>query len=173
MNKNKFLKYSSIENMKELRAAFNNGENLEKNSPIDISIKHALNDVEYFQFIIEQGYSGYTYFNKKDFNRAFENITIELSSIDSELISTKSFSDIISKHLSFLTDGHLTISCNGYINGFYKKFNTYVADIVVKELNNEYVNIDTNEKVNISSENLRLEYNVANIGMLFGIYQII
>lgn len=163
MNPNKFLEYSSIENMSKLRKAFNRGESLEKHSPIEISIKHALNDVEYFQFVIEQGYSGYTYFDKKYFSRAFENIIKELSSLNTEAIATKAFSDIISKHLSFLTDGHLAISCNGYVNGFYKKLHTYVADIVVQELDNEYITIDTGKKVDIRNENIRLFKTISNI----------
>ena len=167
MNENRFLEYSSIENMSELRAAFNRGKNLEKLSPTEIPIKHALNDVEYFQFVIEQGYSGYTYFDKKYFNRAFEKIIRDLSSFNTKFIATKSFSDIISKHLSFLNDGHLSISCNGYGIGFYKKFHTYVADMVVQELDKEYFTLDTNEKVNIEDKNVRLFKTISKINKAY------
>ncbi len=151
-----FLKYSARENMNKLRVAFNRGQNIEKVAPLEISIKCALKDIEYLQFIIEHGYSGYSYFDKNNFDRAFEDIVLELSTSNNELISTKSFIDIISKHFAFLIDGHLSIACNGYGKGFYKKFNTYIADIVVQESDNGYINVDTQQIVNISDTSIRL-----------------
>ncbi len=67
-----FLEYSAKENIKELRKAFNRGEEIGKNTPETITYGEALEDISYFQFVMEHGYSGYGIWGKDGFDGACE-----------------------------------------------------------------------------------------------------
>lgn len=127
MSKEFFLKHSAKENMVNLRNSFNKGKNVEKSTPNMLTKEEAQFDLEYLKFILEQGYSGYTFFPKDKFDKGFINIS---SQINSE-ISLVKFMDIIKEELAFITDGHLALTSNQHSVGFYRHQDTYITDMKV------------------------------------------
>lgn len=127
MSKEFFLEHSAKENMVNLRSAFNQNKDIEKSTPNMLTKEEARFDLEYLKFVLEQGYSGYTFFPKDKFDRGFMNIT---SQINSDIPFIR-FMDIIKKELAFITDGHLALTANQHSVGFYRHQDTYVTDIKV------------------------------------------
>lgn len=127
MNKENFLEHSAKENMINLRNAFNQNENIEKSTPDILTKEEAKSDIEYLKFVLEQGYSGYTFFPKDKFDVAFINIASKIND-DMPLIR---FMDIIKEELAFITDGHLALTANQHSIGFYRHQDTYVAEMKV------------------------------------------
>jgi hypothetical protein len=81
--------------------------------PLFLTGKAARDDVERLFYLLENGYSGYGYFEQAgDFQVAKENI---LSDLDGKVILRGSeLSGIIHEHLGFLHDCHLSIGDHGY-----------------------------------------------------------
>lgn len=149
MDRNDFLTYSANEPMTILRNKYNNGESLYKATPITVSQKEALLDVAYLRYVIEEAYSGYTFHNMDLFDDAFTSIekTIQNSA---EHITINDFIDLIANSLSFICDGHLSLTSESYGKGFYKKLQSYVSDIQVKRENNSFVCVQSGKCVEIS-----------------------
>lgn len=127
MNKGFFLEHSAKDNMIHLRKAFNQNKNIEKLTPDSLTKEEARLDIEYLKFVLEQGYSGYTFYPKEKFDSAFININ---SKVHDNMPLVK-FMDMIKEELGFITDGHLALTANQYSVGFYKHQDTYVAEMKV------------------------------------------
>ena len=149
MNRSRYLEYSAKEPMTMLRKKFNNGESLYKSTPAVLSVDAAKEDVSYVQYVIENAYSGYSYYDEALFGVAFDSIRKELSA--HETVSSNALIDLICAHLSFISDGHLSLSTQDYGNGFYKKVQTYVSDLIVTEIDGRYFDLDTGEQVSLDS----------------------
>lgn len=145
-----FLEYSAKENMKQLRRAFNNGENIGKQTPEKITYGEALEDILYFQFIMEHGYSGYDTWGKDKFDKAFIELKRMFSQNDKNII-IEDFLDMIEKYFDFIFDGHLAITTEGYGVGFYQPLRTYVSDYYLVEHQDGFL-IDETKQI-ISFEN--------------------
>jgi len=60
VNDSEYLKYSAAESMAVLRRKFNDGESIYKDTPVELSINDARDDVLYVQYVFENAYSGYS-----------------------------------------------------------------------------------------------------------------
>lgn len=163
MNDNKFLIYSAKEPMKLLRKKFNQGESLYNAVPDSVSCEEALEDISYVRFVMEHAYSGYTYYERSFFDNAFVAMeqTIKRHSVP---LTVNHLIDLIADHLSFLCDGHLSLTTEDYGRGFYQKLQTYVADIMLTEMDGQYVDTVTKETVEIV-DNSRLFPTISENGV--------
>jgi hypothetical protein len=152
---NKFLEYSAKENMKDLRRAFNNGENINKETSKKINYREAYEDVLYFQFIIERGYSGYGEENRDKFDRAFIALKEKFSKKKKDILVDE-FLDEIKSHLSFIFDGHLALTTKSYGVGFYKPLRTYVSDFFLVTCQDGYSIAGTNQMLSFNNSSARL-----------------
>lgn len=145
--KDKFLAYSAAKPMTILRKRFNNGENLYKTAPKEIAVDKALEDIDYVQYVLENAYSGYSYYDKKLFDDAFcsiRNIIARESSV-----SVNYLIDVISDQLSFICDGHLSFATEEYGRGFYKRTVTYVSDMLLEQKDGRYFETGTNRQIEL------------------------
>ena len=154
MNNHEFLIYSAKEPMKILRKKFNRGESVYKEVPNSISKSEALEDISYVRYVMEQAYSGYTSFDKLLFDEAFEAMESDVKKI-TDSITANVLIDLISDHLSFICDGHLAFTTNEYGRGFYRKMQTFVADILLVEIGGDLVDTASG-KVVLLSDGIRL-----------------
>ena len=97
MNNSEYLKYSATEPMTELRRRFNDGESIYKDVPVELSIDNARADVLYVQYVFENAYSGYSYYDETLFRTAFISVLDELESL--ERITPNELIDLMCKHL--------------------------------------------------------------------------
>ncbi|MEG0963283.1 MAG: S41 family peptidase [Lachnospiraceae bacterium] len=141
-----FLIYSAKEPMEIVRRKFNQGENLYKESPNSVTFEEAFKDISYVQYVMEQAYSGYTYFEKALFDGAFAAMEQDLRSHAKDIHVTDMI-DIISNRLSFINDGHLSLTTKEYAKGFYKKTQTYIADIQLDEIDGKYIDVSQGKRV--------------------------
>lgn len=146
-----YLAYSANEPMVILRRKYNDGESLYKPTPAEITIDEALADVAYLRYIFENAYSGYTYHSKDRFDDAFISMEQEIKGC-TEMIAVNSFIDLIASKLSFICDGHLSLTTESYGKGFYKLQQTYVADIRVKQENGIYFCVETGEEIKLGND---------------------
>lgn len=146
-----FLTYSAAEPMTILRRKFNSGESLKKATPLSIPASEALVDIAYLRFVIENAYSGYAYNSKALFDNAFIAIESKIKN-STGYIAVNNFIDLIADKLSFICDGHLSLTTQTYGRGFYKKLQTYVADILIKKENNNYICVETGKIVEFSDD---------------------
>lgn len=149
MHNSEYLKYSAAEPMTVLRRKFNNGESLIKDVPIELSIDKARDDVLYVQYVFENAYSGYSYYDETFFRTAFVSVLEELNSFNK--ITPNELIDLMCKHLSFISDGHLSLSTQDYGKGFYKKVQTYVSDLTLTETDGCYFDLHTGKPVSFDS----------------------
>lgn len=159
MNCSKYLEYSAKEPMTILRRKFNNGESLYKSTPAALSVEAAREDVLYVQYVLENAYSGYSYYEETLFRVAFDSILKELNAF--EKVSPNTLIDLICSHLSFISDGHLSLSTQDYGKGFYKKVQTYVSDLIITETDGRYFDLHTGKQVSIDSS-LRIFPTIVN-----------
>lgn len=154
MNCHEFLIYSANEPMKILRKKYNQGEDVYKAVPRYVSQAEALVDISYVRYVMEQAYSGYTYFEKSQFDNAF--VTMEdVVKRRSAPVPVNDLIDLIADHLSFICDGHLAFTTKDYGKGFYRKTQTYVADLLIEEIDGRYVDAVSGETV-LFGEGIRL-----------------
>lgn len=146
-----YLAYSANEPMVILRRKYNDGESLYKPTPAEITIDEALADVAYLRYIFENAYSGYTYHSKDTFDDAFISMEQEIKG-STEMIAVNSFIDLIASKLSFICDGHLSLTTETYGKGFYKKLQTYVSDIQIIRENDIYRCVETGEEVELGDD---------------------
>lgn len=149
MHNSEYLKYSAAEPMTVLRRKFNNGESLIKDVPIELSIDKARDDVLYVQYVFENAYSGYSYYDETFFRTAFVSVLEELNSFNK--ITPNELIDLMCKHLSFISDGHLSLSTQDYGKAFYKKVQTYVSDLTLTETDGCYFDLHTGKPVSFDS----------------------
>lgn len=145
MNPSEYLAYSAKEPMTLLRKKFNEGQSLYKAPPALLTIDEAIEDVLYTQYVLENAYSGYSYYNEELFRTAFNSMQKELHSLTS--ISPNALMDLIATRLAFLSDGHLAFSTQEYGRGFFQKLQTYVSDLIVTETDGQYFTVDTGKQV--------------------------
>ena len=138
MNQHEFLIYSAKEPMKTLRKKFNQGESVCKAVPRCVSQAAALVDISYVRYVMEQAYSGYTYFEKSSFDNAFAALEDAVDRC-SDPVPVNNLVDLIADHLSFICDGHLAFTTKDHGRGFYRKTQTYVADLLLEEVNGKNV----------------------------------
>lgn len=149
MKNSEYLKYSATEPMTVIRRKFNNGESLYKETPIELSIDDAKDDVLYVKYVLENAYSGYSNYNEILFETAFISILNELNYL--EKTTPNELIDLISKHLSFISDGHLSLSTHNYGKGFYKKVQTYVSDLLLSKKDNSYFDLSSGKQVSFDN----------------------
>lgn len=140
-----YLAYCAKEPMTLLRKRFNEGESLYKTPPALLTMDEALEDVLYTQYVLENAYSGYSYYDEELFHTAFDSMQKELHSLTS--ISPNALMDLIAARLSFLSDGHLAFSTQEYGRGFFQKLQTYVSDLIVTEEDGQFFTADTGKRV--------------------------
>lgn len=145
MNSTEYLKHSAAEPMTVLRRKFNNGESMYKHTPVELSIDDAKDDVLYVQYVLENAYSGYSSYDETLFKAAFISALDELNAL--EKITPNELIDLIWKHLSFISDGHLTLSTQDYGKGFYKKEQTYVSDLLLSKADDCYFDLRSGKQV--------------------------
>ena len=146
-----FLKYSAQEPMQILRKKFNNGEQINKNIPTSVTVQAAMEDVCYVEYVIKNAYSGYSYYDEAQFERAFESLKNKVSHMTEDVKSEK-LVDMFAEELSFISDGHLAFTANDYGKGFYKKLQTYVADCLLCEENGCFFDILSGKRVLFSAD---------------------
>lgn len=149
MNNTEFLKYSATEPMTVLRRKLNDGESLYKVTPVKLSIDDARDDVLYVQYVLENAYSGYPHYDETLFRTAFISVLDELNSL--EKITPNELIDLICKHLSFISDGHLSLSTQDYGKGFYKKVHTFVSDLRLTKTNDSYFDLCSGKPISFDS----------------------
>lgn len=154
MKESEFLRYSAQTPMKELRRRFNQGQTLEQPAPEFVSRGEALEDVAYVRFVLCQAYSGYSYYPKSLFDRAFTNLERELQKGEAQ-VRVRNLMDWMGRQLSFLTDGHLSLTIPEYGVGFYQKCQTYVTDLNLEERDGAYFDTATGRQVTLG-QGLRL-----------------
>lgn len=157
-----FLQYSANENMKNLRTSFNKGENIIKETIEKISVKQALEDILYFQFVIENGYSGYGNWRKDEFDKAFIELKKVISSNSNKYLYIKEFLDTIKSHFSFIFDGHLAITTEEYGIGFYKALDTFVSSYFLKEHQDGFLISDTNQVLSFKDASIKIFPSIKN-----------
>lgn len=153
--KEQYLRYSACEAMDELRGKFNAGESIEKETPESISLKEAIGDIEYLQFVMENGYSGYQVWGREKFDEAFEKIKQEIST-QTEEITPIQLLNTISAHINFITDGHLALTCEGHAVGFYRLFATYVSEYRIEKVNGKYLESETKNKIQFDEQEVEV-----------------
>lgn len=158
---NNFLKYSAKENMKELRRAFNNGEKVVKETPEKITYEEALEDILYFQFVMEHGYSGYKTWGKDKFDKAFIELKKKLSQWKNDIV-VEDFLDMTGKQLDFIFDGHLAITTEKHGVGFYKPLRTYVSDYLLTEHQDGFLITETNQALSFENPYARIFPTISN-----------
>ena len=149
MNNHEFLIYSAKEPMKILRKKFNRGESVYKEVPSSVSKAEALEDISYVRYVMEQAYSGYTSFDKLLFDEAFAVMESDIKKCPDPM-AVNTLIDLIADHLSFICDGHLAFTTNDYGRGFYRKLQTFVADILLVEIGGRLVDAASGEAVFLS-----------------------
>ena len=149
MNNTEYLKHSATEPMTVLRRKFNDGESLYKDTPVELSIDDARDDVLYVQYVLENAYSGYSYYDETSFRTAFISVLDEINSL--EKITPNELIDLMCKHLSFISDGHLSLSTQDYGKGFYKKEQTYVSDLLLSKTDDCYFDLCSGKQVSFDS----------------------
>lgn len=149
MNCSEYLEHSAKEPMTILRRKFNDGESLYKSTPEALSVDAAREDVLYVQYVLENAYSGYSYYDETLFRTAFDSILKELSTF--EKVSPNALIDLICTHLSFISDGHLSLSTQDYGKGFYKKVQTYVSDLIITETDGCYFDLHTGKQISFDN----------------------
>lgn len=154
MDNHKFLIYSAEEPMKLLRKKFNQGESLYKAVPDSVSCVEASEDVSYVRFVMEQAYSGYTYYDKSQFDSAFTAMEDAVNSCSTH-VPVNDLIDLIADHLSFICDGHLALTAKDYGRGFYRKTQTYVSDLLLEEIDGRYVDAASGKTV-LPGDDIRL-----------------
>jgi hypothetical protein len=153
-----YLKYSALENMMALKTALINGENINKETPSKISITDAFEDLDYFRYVIENGYSGYSFYPKQKFDTAFMQIKDYLKSLQqNQSIKTNDWIDLLCNALEFITDGHMAITTRIYSRGFYHPLTTYVADTMVIENMGKYVERVTGKEITLNEKSDELQ----------------
>ena len=161
-----FLKYSAKDNMQTIRQAYNQGENIKKETPEAITYNQAFDDIRYFQFILENGYSGYGDWGKDVFDRAFaelkEELTTESLSNTSTLIPLPVFLDLIKKHFTFIFDGHLAITTDNYGISFYKPLKTFVSSFFLKEHSDGFIISESNKVLSFNNPSIKLFPTIKN-----------
>lgn len=150
----RFLEYSAKDNMKELRKKFNNGETVVKETPEKITYKEALEDILYFQFVMENGYSGYRTWGKDKFDKAFIELEKEFS-VDKNEIDVNDFLNMVKASLDFIFDGHLAITTEKYGVGYYKPLRTYVSDLNLKEHPDGFLITKTDQILSFKNSSVR------------------
>ncbi len=163
--KKKFLDYSATEPMVVLRKKFNQGENLYKPVPTEMATDKALEDIDYVQYVLENAYSGYTYYEKALFDNAFCSMRDIISR--EPYISINRLIDIISDQLSFLCDGHLSFTTEEYGRGFYKRTTTFVSDILLEQKDGRYIDIATNKSIELCGKTTTFPTILSNNRHLF------
>lgn len=156
-----FLEYSAKENMKKLRKAFNKGEEVGKEVPETITYEEALEDISYFQFVMEHGYSGYGILGKDRFAKAFTKLKSEFSKSEKD-IDIEDFLDRIARHFDFIFDGHLAITTKKHGVGFYKPLRTYVSDYLLVKSQGEFVIANTNQILSFKNKDIRVLPSIRN-----------
>lgn len=149
MNNTEYLKYSATEPMSVLRRKFNDGESLYKDTPVELSIGDARDDVLYVQYVLENAYSGYSYYDEALFRTAFFSVLDELNTL--EKITPNELIDLICKHLSFISDGHLSLATQDYGKGFYKMEQTYVSDLLLSKRDDCYFDLCSGKPISFDS----------------------
>lgn len=149
MNESDFLCYSAQTPMKELRRQFNQGQSLEQPAPEFVSQEEALEDVAYVRFVLSQAYSGYSYYPKSQFDRAFANLERELKNGGVQ-VDVRNLMDWMGRQFSFLDDGHLSLTIPEYGVGFYRKCQTYVTDLILGPRDGSFFDIVTGQNVKLS-----------------------
>ena len=109
--------------------------------PDSISGSEALQDIEMLKYLIENAYSGYSYWENQgiDFNAIYENL-IELAE-GSEKISVVEMERIVAEGLTDVQDGHLSIIGHER-HHFLDRKNPYFADVIVERMQTENGDID-------------------------------
>ena len=141
-----YLHYTANEPMTILRKRYHHGESLYKPTPTVIDPCEALSDIAYLRYVLENAYSGYPYHSKDKFDTAFALMEQEIRE-SSEKITVNRLVDLIADRLSFICDGHLSLTTETYGKGFYKKWQTYVSDLRVNRDNDRYRCAETGEAV--------------------------
>lgn len=145
MSNLEYLEYSAKELMALLRKKFNNGEDIYKTAPTTLMAQDASADVMYLKYVFENAYSGFSYYDKSLFDTAFVSIVKSLK--DSVQITPNQLIDVICSNLSFISDGHLALTTADHGNGFYKKLQTYVSDMLVYKVGDAYYDAKTKKQV--------------------------
>ena len=146
-----FLEYSAQEPMLKLRKKFNNGEQINKDIPTSITVQEATEDVCYVEYVMKNAYSGYSYYDEAQFDKAFESLKNKVSHI-TEGVKPEKLVDMLAEALSFISDGHLAFTANEYGKGFYKKLQTFVADCVLYEENGCFFDLSSKKRVSFSED---------------------
>jgi len=138
MNQRDFLVHHAADPMTVLHQKMSDHEDITKPIPEKISREDALIDLACFRNIMEEGYSGYTYYEKKQFDDAFSAMEKRITS-GSDEIAPLDLLNIIAEELSFISDGHLSLNAGNVKIRFFKKEMAYVSDARLREENGKYI----------------------------------
>ena len=129
MDRSDFLNYTASEPMTVLIEKLYGGESLKKEAPQTLTPEEARTDVLYLQYVFENAYSGYTYYDKAQFDRAFEKMLLGVDLAGE--ISPVQLLELIAAQLDFITDGHLSMRSGDLRKGFYRIEQTWVAELLL------------------------------------------
>jgi len=146
MTKREFLEHTARDPMTVLIKKFMSGEALMKDMRKMMSKSEAFDDLAYFRYVMEEGYSGYTYYEKSQWDRAFAEMHEKLAACGDE-IATTDMLEIIHDALHFICDGHLSFIIGEKNFRFFKKEAVYTADIMLREYAGGYICTDSGKKV--------------------------
>ena len=149
MKKLDFLKHTASETIVQIAEKLYSGQNIDKDCPKSVSREEALEDIAYLRFVMENAYSGYTYYEKALFDNAFSELEREAGSENS--FTPEQIANMIFEKLGFITDGHLQLFANDEMKHFYTIEKTYISDLRIVEKDGSYYDEKTGEKVAFAS----------------------
>lgn len=122
-----YLAHSARTPMTALRRDFNRGVSLYHTPPESLSAAEAAEDADYARYVLENAYSGYSYYDAELFRRGFAAIreTIAVA----RTVTPRALIGLFGAQLDFLSDGHLAFALEDDGAGFYRKQQTYVTDL--------------------------------------------
>ncbi|MBD3278944.1 MAG: hypothetical protein GF388_11650 [Candidatus Aegiribacteria sp.] len=103
----------------------------EGDCPDSISAAELSEDIELLKYLIEYGYSGYTYWrnNGVDFDSAFD--SLEALALSGDSLAVKDFEQLIADLLSGIQDGHTAVKGHE-THRFIDRYNPYFTNVIVE-----------------------------------------
>lgn len=108
------------------------------NIKFNITQKQAIEDLRFFQYILNNGYSGREYWENKgfDFENAYNSIKDYIN--NHELINKSDMFNLYHQALEGIHDGHLSLMTYGKRVNMGKKYKVYFSDILLEKKKHEY-----------------------------------
>ncbi len=134
----------------------------DEESPDSISSTELLEDIEMLKYLLENAYSGYTYWNNQgvDFTAVYDGLTQLADQNDN--VSVVDIEHVIANGLAEIQDGHFFVMGHGR-HRFLRKQSVYFADVIVEKIPTENQESDIESEYRVVGSNS--EY--VELGMVY------